>query len=174
MKNIKVFIIYIYTIPTFIALILIYNHKHLIGDFRTYYYKMGLYELFYTYLIYLVPFLIIYIYIKLFSKKYIVKPRNETYFNKYISFLFIFVFAITLCFGAVQIGQPNIGFAAPFRSLIVKTNPYILLLIVSFSSISVRKFAFCIFVCLFYGYMQHSLQGYLITFFAIVVFFFKP
>ncbi|WP_318503680.1 oligosaccharide repeat unit polymerase [Photobacterium leiognathi] len=170
MKNLKIFIIYIYVLPTFIALLLIYNYGHLIGDFRTYYYNMDIVDLAYTYLIYLTPLLILYLFIKLFEDKYLFEPKNESLFNKYLLYLFIFILLITLCFGAVQIGQPNIGFAAPFRAIIVKINPYILLLIISFSSISIRKFAFCILVCLFYGYMQHSLQGYLITFFSIMVF----
>ncbi|NVP03317.1 oligosaccharide repeat unit polymerase [Photobacterium damselae subsp. damselae] len=170
MKNIKIFILYIYTLPTFVALLLIYNYGHLIGDFRTYYYNMDIVDLVYTCLIYLTPLLILYLFIKSFEGKYLLKPKTEIYFNKYILYLFMFILLITLCFGAVQIGQPNVGFAAPLRAIIVKINPYVLLLIISFSNLTIRKFAFCILVCLFYGYMQHSLQGYLITFFSVMVF----
>ncbi|MEI8596268.1 oligosaccharide repeat unit polymerase [Photobacterium sp. Hal280] len=173
MNKLKVFTLYIYMIPTFISLLIIFNNGYLLGDFRNYLYSASFFDIAQVFFLYSCMLLVIYLFIISGSRIHFFSEKNKQ-FEKYSLLVFCFILFITLAFGAVKIGQPvEGGLTGLMIKLASKFNPLLLVLIISYSNISVRKFAFCILVTLIYGFKQQSLQGYLISFIAVMIYALK-
>lgn len=92
--------------------------------------------------------------------------------EKFAFYSIIITGLITLIFGANAIGHPaQTGIAGVIIKIASKLNPLVLLPLLTFTNVSVRKFFFCAAVVIFYGYMQQSLQGIYISVLCAGAFF---
>lgn len=171
MANVKIFYVYIYAIPALLSLIIIYNGNYLLGDFRSYFYLMSGLDFAITFVEFLLPLAIIYLMLKLGNRVVLIKSKDAR-FERFALVLFVFIFFVTLCIGAIKVGNDNNvgGIPGVLMSLVVKLNPYLLIGILAFSKINTRSFVICLLVCVFYSYKQVSLQGYLVVFFSLITF----
>ncbi|MBB1400982.1 oligosaccharide repeat unit polymerase [Pseudoalteromonas sp. SG45-1] len=170
MKNVKLFYIYIYIVPALLSLILISFGGTLLGDFRSFSYDMKASDFLLTLIQVLIPLIILYLLLKLANNIAITKEKGKL-FEGFILILFVFIFFITFFFGAIKIGEENVGgLAGLLMSLVVKLNPYLLLGLLAFSNIKTKSFVLCLAICIFYCFKQVSLQGYLISLFSLITF----
>lgn len=170
MKNVKIFYIYIYIVPALLSLILISFGGTLLGDFRSFSYDMKASDFLLTLIQVLIPLIILYLLLKLVNNIAITKEKGKL-FEGFILILFVFIFFITFFFGAIKIGEENVGgLTGLLMSLVVKLNPYLLLGLLAFSNIKTKSFVLCLAICIFYCFKQVSLQGYLISLFSLITF----
>lgn len=172
MKNkISFYIAYIYIAPIILSLYYISTTNSLLGDFRTYSYKLEWESSLLFLILYFIPLIIIFCVVKM-TEKIKVDTFESIKLEKFAFYSIIITGLITLIFGANAIGHPaQTGIAGVIIKIASKLNPLVLLPLLTFTNVSVRKFFFCAAVVIFYGYMQQSLQGIYISVLCAGAFF---
>lgn len=174
MVNMKIFLVYIYIVPTLISLAVIYYTGYLLGDFRGYSYAIDSIDVVANVIKFVAPIFLFFLFVKVSDKCKFIQEKDDS-FESFSFFLFIYIFFVTSILGAIKIGAggASSGYAGVLMSTVVKLNPYLLLSVLAFSKIKVTRFLFCLFVSVLFSYKQVSMQGYLVALFSLVVFIFN-
>ncbi|EPP4908396.1 oligosaccharide repeat unit polymerase [Escherichia albertii] len=164
MKNkTSFYIAYIYIAPIILSLYYISTTNSLLGDFRTYSYKLEWESSLLLLIWYFIPLSIIFCVVKM-TEKIKVDTFESIKLEKFAFYSIAIAGLITLIFGANAIGHPaQTGLVGIIIKIASKLNPLVLLPLLTFTNVSVKKFFFCVAVVIFYGYMQQSLQGIYIS-----------
>lgn len=161
--------IYFYLAPLLASDILILSTGHLVGDFTHVEIDTDVWELLFLSILYILPLIVI---IGLFRhvKDRDIRPMNNN-FASYLLCVLVIVTASTLIFGTVPVGEaPTAGFVGVIQSLVLKFNPYLLLLLLtSLHTKTWRMFAgvACVLIVTI---AQKSLLGYFVSAMALSVY----
>lgn len=171
MINMRMFLVYIYIVPTLISLAVIYHTGYLLGDFRGYSYAIDSIDVLGNVIKFIFPIFLFFLFVKVSDKLKFIQEKDNS-FESLSFFLFIYIFFVTFIFGAIKIGVGDVsgGYAGLLMSTVIKLNPYLLLSVLAFSKIKTTRFLFCLFVAVFFSYKQISMQGYLVALFSLSVF----
>lgn len=173
MKNkISFYIAYIYIAPIILSLYYISTTNSLLGDFRTYSYKLEWESSLLFLILYFIPLIIIFCVVKM-TGKIKVDTFESIKLEKFAFYSIIITGLIALIFGANAIGHPaQTGIAGVIIKIASKLNPLVLLPLLTFTNVSVRKFFSVLQLLFFMDICNNLCKVYILAFFVRGRFFY--
>ncbi|MCD1124787.1 hypothetical protein LPW36_01850 [Jinshanibacter sp. LJY008] len=156
------FLFYLYFTPLITNAIYIYSSGHLIGDFRSVEYNGSLFDIFLYLLAFILVLLGFVVILIIFNNVKGFEDR-EGHFTSFCYYLIVICGVGAFIFGGMAIGEnAQSGILGVIQSILVKINPYFLLLIISANRLSIKRFILCALFIAYISYCQKSLQGYFV------------